>query len=89
MIDYHDNEAGLVQLFQKLEPIQGTFPPVYMLDDMIIGYDKLEKLTVLAAIVSENEAIHLEGEWVIKLLHWLGRSKKGDLTQQPKQLKMS
>jgi hypothetical protein len=89
MINYHDNEAGLIQLFQKIEPIQGTFPPVYMLGDMIIGYNKLEKLTVLAVTVSENEAIRIEGEWVIRLLHWLGRSKKGGLAQQPKQFKMS
>jgi hypothetical protein len=48
-MSYRDDEFGLAQLFQELEPVQGTFPPVYMLGDILIGYNKLEELTVLAA----------------------------------------
>lgn len=46
---YQNNEEGLVQLLQEVEYVPGTFPPVYRLGGVLIGYDKLEKLRVLAA----------------------------------------
>lgn len=46
---YQDDEQGLAQLFQDVEYIEGTFPPVYLVDDVLIGYDKLEQIKVIAA----------------------------------------
>ncbi len=62
-MDYRNNEQGLVQLLQKLEYVQGTFPPVYMLGGVLIGYDKLEQIKVLGNV--ESEAVQLEGSQII------------------------
>ncbi len=46
-MNYQNNEQGLVQLLQKLEYVEGTFPPVYKLGSFLIGYDKSERIKVL------------------------------------------
>jgi hypothetical protein len=46
-MNYRSNEQALVQLLQKLEYVQGTFPPVYIVDGVLIGYDKLQRIKVL------------------------------------------
>ncbi len=62
-MDYRNNEQGLMQLLQKLEYVQGTFPPVYMLDGVLIGYDKLERIRVIGDV--ESEAGQLESSQII------------------------
>jgi hypothetical protein len=46
-MNYRSNEQALVQLLQKLEYVHGTFPPVYIVDGVLIGYDKLQQIKVL------------------------------------------
>lgn len=41
-------EGELLKLVEQAEPVPGTFPPVYMLDGVLIGYDKLEQVRVIA-----------------------------------------
>lgn len=47
--NYQSNEQGLIELLQQLEYVQGTFPPVYKLGSTLIGYDKLDKITIIAS----------------------------------------
>jgi hypothetical protein len=77
---YEDDELGLVQLLQELEPIQGTFPPVYMLGDILIGYDKLEQLTILAARQDEPTPLE-ERHWLELVKGWLDQLKGQPLSQ--------
>jgi len=74
-MSYQDDELGLVQLFRELEPVQGTFPPVYMLGDVLIGYNKLEQLTVLA---SRHEAEDQVGKHWLKLVKYLSSRRKNE-----------
>ena len=48
-MNYQNDESGLAELFQDLKPVPDTAPPVYMLDEVLIGYDKLEQIGVIAA----------------------------------------
>jgi hypothetical protein len=52
MLDLTDR-AELENLLQKLTPVPGTQPPVYMFGSILIGYDKLEQIKVLARSESE------------------------------------
>lgn len=47
-MNYQSNESALAQLFQKLRVIPGTLPPVYILNDVLIGYDRLENVRIIA-----------------------------------------
>ncbi len=62
-MNYRNNEQELVQLLQKLEYVQGTFPPVYMMGGVLIGYDKLERIRIVGNV--EFEAVQLEGSQII------------------------
>jgi hypothetical protein len=77
---YEDDELGLVQLLQELEPIRGTFPPVYMLGEVLIGYDKLEQLTILAARHNEPTSSE-ERTWLELVKAWLDQLKGQSLIQ--------
>ena len=57
---YQENEWGLAQLFKDLEPVQNTFPPVYLLGSILIGYDKGEQICILAI---NNEPVQIDGYW--------------------------
>jgi hypothetical protein len=46
-MNFQDYERGLMELFQGVQYISGTFPPVYMLDGMLISYDKLGQLKII------------------------------------------
>ena len=71
---YEDDQIGLRQLFQDLEPVPDTFPPVYFLDDVLIGYGKDGRVTVIAA---QKEAGNPTG-WRTRLFTTLGRVLIGD-----------
>jgi hypothetical protein len=75
-MSYQDNELGLVQMFQELHPVPGTFPPVYMLDDVLIGYDKLEQLRIIAAsVMAKSEPVRTRGDWIRFLKKWVDQRK--------------
>jgi hypothetical protein len=48
VMNYQNDAQELARLFQDVEYIKGTFPPVYLVGDMLIGYDKLEQIRVIA-----------------------------------------
>lgn len=47
-MNYKDNELGLTQLLQGLEIVPQTSPPVYILNNIIIGYDRSERIKIIA-----------------------------------------
>ena len=47
-MSYHHDRLGLTELFKGLELVPDTSPPVYILGETLIGYDKLEQIKVLA-----------------------------------------
>lgn len=51
---YQDNDSSLKQLLRNLEYIPGTFPPVYLLGDFLIGYDKWGRLKILNPELEHN-----------------------------------
>ncbi len=71
---YQDNEEGLVQLLQEVEYVPGTFPPVYRLGGVLIGYDKLEKIKVIAA--GNKESKQIKNKQIRLLRRWSGRLSK-------------
>ena len=62
------NRAELENLLQKLTPVPGTQPPVYMFGSILIGYDKLEQIKVLASAESEP----VKSGWLERILNSLG-----------------
>lgn len=68
-MDYQDNENGLRQLLGELEYIHGTNPPVYRSRGMLIGYDRLGRIRVLAT--GKNEQVR--STWLDRALKVLGR----------------
>ena len=46
-MNFQDYEYGLMELFQGVQYVPGTFPPVYMLDSMLISYNKLGQLQII------------------------------------------
>lgn len=46
-MNFQDYEHGLMELFQGVQCIPGTFPPVYILDSMLISYNKLGQLQII------------------------------------------
>jgi hypothetical protein len=67
-MNYEDTERELAQLFHDIQYIEGTFPPVYLVDDVLIGYDKLEQIKVIAI---ENQPISTDKEWGNAFQRWL------------------
>ncbi len=43
-----ENKRELVELLEKAVYVPDTSPPVYMLDGVLIGYDKLERMQIIA-----------------------------------------
>ncbi|HEX9921599.1 MAG TPA: hypothetical protein VGD99_02960 [Anaerolineae bacterium] len=43
----NQDRRELEALLEKAEPVPGTYPPVYIIDDKLIGYDKLEQMYVI------------------------------------------
>ena len=68
-MDYQDNENGLRQLLGELEYIHGTNPPVYRSREMLIGYDKVGRIRVLAG--GKNE--QAQSTWLDRALKALSR----------------
>jgi hypothetical protein len=68
-MDYKTNELGLTELFQRLEVVPNTLPPVYMLDDILIGYDRAEKIRVIAG--SKRKVVR--HSWFHALKDWSNR----------------
>ena len=64
------NKAELERVIQGLKPVPGTFPPVYMFGNVLIGYDKLEQVRILAD--TESESIQIN--WLYKLLNTIVKS---------------
>jgi hypothetical protein len=48
-MNFQDYERGLMELFQGVQYVPGTFPPVYLLDGMLISYNKLGQLQITDA----------------------------------------
>jgi hypothetical protein len=48
-MNFEDDKFGLMELFQGVQYVPGTFPPVYMLDSMVISYDKSGHLQIVEA----------------------------------------
>ncbi len=48
-MDDRENKHELVELMGKAVYVPDTSPPVYMLDGVLIGYDKLERMKIIAA----------------------------------------
>jgi hypothetical protein len=67
------NKVELERVIQGLKPVPGTFPPVYMCGNVLIGYDKLEQVRILAD--TENES--LQTNWLYKLLNTIVKSLTG------------
>ncbi len=44
-----ENKRELMELLDKAVYVPDTSPPVYMLDGVLIGYDKLERMKIIAA----------------------------------------
>ena len=68
VMNYEDTERELAQLFHDIHYIEGTFPPVYLVDDVLIGYDKLEQIKVLAI---ENQLGPTDKKWINAFQGWL------------------
>jgi hypothetical protein len=49
MMDYTETEAALKELFQNIQTVPGTFPPVYTCDDFVIGYNRQGQLKILSS----------------------------------------
>jgi hypothetical protein len=45
---YEEDQTGLSQLIQNLEPVPGTWPPVYLHEHALIGYDKDGQVKIIA-----------------------------------------
>ena len=45
---YEEDQIGLSQLIQNLEPVPGTLPPVYLHEHVLIGYDKDGQVKIIA-----------------------------------------
>lgn len=67
-MNFQDYERGLMELFQGVQYISGTFPPVYMLDGMLISYDKLGQLQIIDSFPVQPRAIKQPGNMVSKLI---------------------
>lgn len=67
-MNYENNERELTKLFQDIQYVKGTFPPVYLIEDVLIGYDKLEQIKVLAI---ENQPTPRDKEWGNAFQRWL------------------
>jgi hypothetical protein len=67
-MNYEDTERELAQLFHEIQYIEGTFPPVYLVEDVLIGYDKLEQIKVLAI---ENQPASTPKDWGNAFQRWL------------------
>jgi hypothetical protein len=72
-MDYQQNELGLRQLLRGLESVPDTHPPIYMLDGILIGYDKLDRIAVIAA--EKNTSV--QTKWLEKALKALTRPIRG------------
>jgi hypothetical protein len=69
MTAYEENERGLKELFQDLQSVPDTFPPVYNCGDVIIGYDRQGHIRVMASTKTEP-SLHVEEGW---LKRWQAR----------------
>ena len=62
-MNVYDYESGLLDLLQGVEYIPGTFPPVYMLGNVLISFDK----TGRAKMVETSENRQPQTNWTDKL----------------------
>lgn len=70
MTDYAENERALKELFQDVQSVPGTFPPVYTCGDVIIGYDGQGQIRVMASTKAAPAQPNAEGGW---LKRWQAR----------------
>jgi hypothetical protein len=71
MTDYQENERALMELFQEVHTVPGTFPPVYTCGDVIIGYDGQGQIRVMASTKTESPVMMEQGwlkRWQARLL---------------------
>ena len=59
IVNDQENKRELVELLGEAVYVPDTSPPVYMLDGVLIGYDKLEQMRVIAT-TSKREAEPVE-----------------------------
>lgn len=66
-MNYKDNELGLTQLLQGLEFVPQTSPPVYILNNILIGYDRSERIKIIAGRREpppvRSDRVHPFDEW--------------------------
>ncbi|MCB0163156.1 MAG: hypothetical protein KDI79_02945 [Anaerolineae bacterium] len=69
-MNYKDNELGLTELLQGLELIPQTSPPVYILNNILIGYDKSERIKIIAG---RRQPLSVKPIWVHPFKDWKRR----------------
>lgn len=67
-MNFEDDEVGLRELFQGVQYVPGTFPPVYMLDSMVISYDKSGRLQIVEASRGQPGPIKPSGNSLGRLI---------------------
>jgi hypothetical protein len=65
------NSNELEKLVRQLTPVPGTYPPVYMLGSVLIGYDRREQIKVLAGTVSQP--VETKQNWLGRVFTSVGR----------------
>lgn len=48
-MDVQGTDRQILKLLERATPVPGTSPPVYMVDGILIGYDKLKQIKIIAA----------------------------------------
>ena len=48
-MSYEQDKIVISRLIQDMEPVPGTYPPVYLFDDALVIYDKQERFKIVAA----------------------------------------
>jgi hypothetical protein len=67
-MNFKDYEYGLMELFQGVQCVPGTFPPVYMIDSMLISYDKMGRLQIIDASPVQPGPVKQPGNLLSKLI---------------------
>jgi hypothetical protein len=64
-VDVQETDRQILQLLEGAMPVPGTSPPVYMVDGVLIGYDKLKQIKIIAT-EHELEPLAPSEPWHLK-----------------------
>ena len=82
MLNYEEIEHALKELFQNVQTVPGTWPPVYTCDNFLIGFDGQGQIKVTGSITTGpgSSSVELQGleRWQERFLpsFWLGAVKQ-------------